>query len=105
MQVAQHSSTLQSKERQLAALTGEMRSREADLARLREQLLFQEEMEAKARKLKETYDKQREGGIYLTWGALASIALVGLVATLYLSSRIQSPQRKGYEQVFMPKDH
>ena len=33
------------------------------------------------------------------------MAFVGLGASMYIASRIGSPSRKGYEQVFVPKDH
>ena len=80
----------------LAYVDEQMRMREADLARLREQLVFQEEVERKARQLKAEYDEQRAGGIYLSWKLIAPVAAVGLAATLYMASRINGPHRKGW---------
>ena len=102
-----HSQTSAQKSRvenELVQLETKMKAKETDLARLREQLMFQQEVEEKARKLKEAYDEQRALGIFISWKLVAPLAAIGLVATLYLSSRINAPQRKGYEQVFVPKD-
>ena len=60
---------------------------------------------SQARKLKENYDAEREGGVYLSWRTVSGLALVGLGASVYIASKIGSPARKGYEQVFVPKDH
>ena len=102
-----HSQTSAQKSRvenELVQLEVKMKAKETDLARLREQLMFQQEVEEKARKLKEAYDEQRASGIFISWKLVAPLAAIGIAATLYLSSRINAPQRKGYEQVFVPKD-
>ena len=137
---------MKEKELQLATISEEVRSREADLSRLKEQIMLQEQMETQARpgqrsipppthctihlhvhvslsycrdpslsncrelgtqarKLKEAHDAQHAGGVYLSWRAVGSLALVGLGASAYLASKIGSPTRKGYEQIFVPKDH
>ena len=58
-----------------------------------------------ARKLKEKYDAERAGGVYLSWRTVGGLAFVGLGASMYIASKIGSPLRKGYEPVFVPKDH
>lgn len=60
---------------------------------------------SQARKLKEKYDAERAGGVYLSWRTVGGLAFVGLGASMYIASKIGSPSRKGYEQVFVPKDH
>ena len=60
----------------------EMVSREIDLSRLREQAMFQEQMEAQARKLKDKYDAERAGGVYLSWTSVGGLAFVGLGASM-----------------------
>jgi hypothetical protein len=60
---------------------------------------------SQARTLKEKYDAERAGGVYLSWRTVGGMAFVGLGASMYIASKIGSPSRKGYEQVFVPKDH